>query len=363
MTFLKDLLPTQMKSTVSACLVSALVALSGCATADQITSESTAQNAFDLEAMKAKYSVRDYVYKPLPERGFNYFQIADNAYFVHDNFEHQVFFVTDVGVVVYDALPDVTPFTLKAIAEVTDKPITHVIYSHHHADHARGMHLFPESATIIGSKETAQLLKDVNDPLRPVPEVIWEDEYVLETGGLRLEFKDLGRNWHSHSDSLVYAPEQKILLATDTFHADAAPWLHFGEAVDPIMTWRLPQIILDNYDFELIINGHERMVPTRAHFETYKEMIEDMKQFTYEAAASPEFQKKAGETMKRYSDGSEHWIYKEVIESGASLCAAKWEEKWVDRVRNVRLNSKENCQMMWMQLMVINPEKNLAPKY
>lgn len=342
------------------CLVSSFVILSGGANAIQASSD---HDAFDLEAMKAKYSVRDYVYEPLPERGFNYFKIAENAYFVHDNFEHQVFFVTDEGVVVYDALPDVTPFTLKAIAEVTDKPITHVIYSHHHADHARGMRLFPESAIKISNDETAKLLKEANDPLRPMPDIVWKDSYVLETGGLRLEFKDLEKNWHSHSDSLAYAPKQKILLATDTFHADAAPWLHFGEASDPIMTWKLPDYILDNYDFDLIINGHERIVPTREHFQTYQNMIADMKKFTYEAAASPEFQEKAKETMKRYSDGSEHWIYKEVIEAGADLCAAKWEETWSGRVRNVRLNSKENCQMMWMQLMVINPEKSLAPKY
>ncbi|MFA0442852.1 hypothetical protein BCU70_05605 [Vibrio sp. 10N.286.49.C2] len=334
-------------------LTSLLIAMAGYANAQQSTS---AKADFDLEAMKAKYSIRNYAYKSLPERGYNYFRIAENTYFVHDHFEHQVFFVTDDGVVVYDAIPGLVPHTLKAIAEVTDKPITHVIYSHHHGDHALGMHLFPETAVKISNDETAELLKDANDPQRPLPDVVWKDSYVLETGGLRLEFKDFERNWHSHADSLVYAPQQKILLATDTFHADAAPWIHFGEAIDPIMTWRLPEIVLNTYDFELIINGHERLVPTRAHFETYKEMVDDMKRFVYESAASPEFQKKAMETKQRYSDGQEHWIYKETLDAGAHMCAAKWEEKWVGRVRNVRLNSKENCQKMWIQLLVVNPE-------
>lgn len=353
MQFLNHLLSSRVQNAIKACILSTLVTLSGYAVADQKTSKAANQSTFNLEAMKAKYSVRDYAYKPLPKRGFNYFKIADNTYFVHDRFEHQIFFVTDVGVVVYDAIPGLVPYTLKAIAEVTDKPITHVIYSHHHA---RGMHLFPDSAIKISNDETAKLLKDANDPLRPMPDVIWKDSYVLETGGLRLEFKDLDRNWHSLSDSLVYAPKQKILLATDVFHADAAPWIHFGEAVDPIMTWRLPKIILDTYDFDLIITGHERIVPTRAHFEDYKELVDDMKRFTYEAAASQEFKKKAQETMQRYSDGQEHWIYKEALEAGANMCAAKLEEKWAGRIRNIRLNSKENCEKMWIQLMVINPE-------
>ncbi len=98
---------------------------------------SNSQSAFDVEAVKEEYSIRDYVYVPLPERGYHYFKIAENAYFVHDEFEHIVFFVTEEGVVVYDPKPDVTPFLLEVIPEVTNKPITHVIYSHHHRDHSQ----------------------------------------------------------------------------------------------------------------------------------------------------------------------------------------------------------------------------------
>ena len=61
-----------------------------------------AQGKFDIEKTKAKYASRDYVYEKLPKEGFNYYKIAENAYFVHDNFEHMVFFLTDNGVVVVD---------------------------------------------------------------------------------------------------------------------------------------------------------------------------------------------------------------------------------------------------------------------
>jgi glyoxylase-like metal-dependent hydrolase (beta-lactamase superfamily II) len=267
-----------------------------------------------------------------------------------------VFFVTEEGVVVYDAKPDVSPFVLEVIPKVTDKPITHVIYSHHHRDHAEGMHLFPKTAKIIANDETAKFLKIANDPKRPMPDVVWKDSYVLQTGGLRLEFRDFDRNWHSQSDSIAYAPQQKILLATDTFHADAAPWIHFGEATDPMMTWQLPTILLDLYpDFEFIINGHERIVPTRAHWQQYKALIEDMQKIVYEIAKSPQYHAMVEETARRYSDGSEHAIYKENIMTAAKMCADKFNERWVGRVRNVRLNSVENFQMMFMHLMILNP--------
>lgn len=214
MKLFKDILSVRIHTLLGICVIS-VFALSGVVSA--------AQSTFDVDAVKKKYSVRDYVYRPMPERGYNYFKIAENAYFVHDEFEHMVFFVTEEGVVVYDAKPDVSPFVLKVIPEVTDNPITHVIYSHHHRDHAQGMYLFPETAKIIGNEETEKFLKIANDPKRPLPDIVWKDSYVSETGGLRLEFKDFDRNWLSLSDSVAYAPKQEILLATDTFHADAAP--------------------------------------------------------------------------------------------------------------------------------------------
>ena len=51
------------------------------------------------------------------------------------------FVVTDKGVVVYDALgtPALAWRLLQAIREVTDKPVTHVIAGHYHADHVYGL--------------------------------------------------------------------------------------------------------------------------------------------------------------------------------------------------------------------------------
>ncbi len=93
----------------------------------------------------------------MPERGYDYYRISDNAYFVHDDFQNMVFFVTDEGVVVVDPKPDVSPFVLEVIPQVTDKPITHVIYSHHHRDRSQGAHPFPEEVVLIVDKDTAEL--------------------------------------------------------------------------------------------------------------------------------------------------------------------------------------------------------------
>jgi glyoxylase-like metal-dependent hydrolase (beta-lactamase superfamily II) len=45
-----------------------------------------------------------------------------------------MFLVTDKGVVAVDAPPSLGQKYLRAIAEVTDKPVNYLIYSHAHID-------------------------------------------------------------------------------------------------------------------------------------------------------------------------------------------------------------------------------------
>ena len=49
-----------------------------------------------------------------------------------------MFMTYEEGVVVVDAPPAYASHISTAIAEVTDKPITHLVYSHYHADHIGG---------------------------------------------------------------------------------------------------------------------------------------------------------------------------------------------------------------------------------
>ncbi|MFC1234165.1 MBL fold metallo-hydrolase [Vibrio sp. F74] len=328
-----------------------------------------AEKDFDVEKVKAKYTDVNYVYTSIPERGYNYYKVANNAYYIHNEFDSMVFFITDVGVVVYDARPELTPFVLDLIPRLTDKKITHVIYSHHHRDHAEGMHLFLKSdllaknVKIIAQKETEEFLKIAHEDLpaeraalRPMPNVVWDDDYILETGGLRLEFKNYSRNWHSHDDSVVYAPKQNILFAIDTFHAKSAPWIHFGEATDPMMTWKLPQILLNDYpNAEFIITGHEKIVATHADLEQYRDLIKDMQDIMHGVMESEAFHATMKEAHRRYKDGSEWWNYREGIDLAADMAAQKFIERWAPKVRNASLNAEENFKMMFMQFAILNP--------
>jgi hypothetical protein len=63
----------------------------------------------------------------IPSKGYLVEEIRDGLYWVTEGAYNTMFLVTDEGVVAVDAPPTIGTNYLKAISEVTDKPITHVI--------------------------------------------------------------------------------------------------------------------------------------------------------------------------------------------------------------------------------------------
>src|SRR5678815_1111376 len=73
-----------------------------------------------------------------PQKGYRLQKLGAGLYMITDNAYQSMFMVYEKGVVVVDAPPPFAQNIRRAIAEVTDKPITHLIYSHSHADHIGG---------------------------------------------------------------------------------------------------------------------------------------------------------------------------------------------------------------------------------
>ncbi len=69
------------------------------------------------------------------DKGYLVQEIKDGLFWVTDGAYQVMFLVTGSGVIAVDAPPSIGKNYLKAIAEVTKEPVTHVIYSHTHKDH------------------------------------------------------------------------------------------------------------------------------------------------------------------------------------------------------------------------------------
>ena len=110
-----------------------------------------------------------------PQKGYYVEAVSDGLYWVTDGIFMSMFLTTGEGVILVDSPPSLGDKLLNAIAEVTDEPITHFIYSHAHVDHTGGAGSLPGTVTYIAHAETAELLTRAQDTRRPVPSVTFED--------------------------------------------------------------------------------------------------------------------------------------------------------------------------------------------
>ena len=148
-----------------------------------------------------------------------------------------MFLVTEKGVVAVDAPPSLGEKYLRAIADVTDKPVNYVIYSHAHLDHIGAAGLFPRNATIIAQDETAHELQNAKkvaanaSMVPPIPTITFSKNYTLNVGNQTLNLDYYGVN-HLPGNIFIYARKQKVLMLVDIVFPGWVPSPYLAIAKD-----------------------------------------------------------------------------------------------------------------------------------
>lgn len=108
---------------------------------------------------------------------------------------------------------------LNAVQSVTSNPITHVVYTHYHADHIGGVYLYGSSSdvTIIAHELTAYILAQTLEFTRPAPNITFATNYTPSIGNQRLQFDYRGDN-HDPGNIFIYSTQQKVLILIDIVH-------------------------------------------------------------------------------------------------------------------------------------------------
>ena len=119
--------------------------------------------------------------------GYYVGNIHDNLYWVTDGFYQSMFLAAARGVVAVDAPPTIGHNLLRAIDQVTAQTgtpskVTHLVYSHSHADHIGASSIFGDDVVRVGHVETGRLLREAGDPNRPPPTLTFTGHRVLEFG-------------------------------------------------------------------------------------------------------------------------------------------------------------------------------------
>jgi glyoxylase-like metal-dependent hydrolase (beta-lactamase superfamily II) len=143
-------------------------------------------------------------------QGYFVGRVEKNLYWVTDSTYQAAFLTTRDGVVLFDAPPTIGHNLQRAIDEVASAngvpgKVTHIVYSHHHADHLGASSLFGRNVTRIGQADTRRLLAQENDPARPVPDITFDTRYTLRVGGERIDLAWHGTN-HTPDNSYIHSP-------------------------------------------------------------------------------------------------------------------------------------------------------------
>src|SRR6266581_2752003 len=137
----------------------------------------------------------------LNDQGYYVGRVERNLYWVTDGTYQSAFLTTRDGVVLFDAPATIGHNIQRAIDEIAaangvSNKVTHLVHSHHHADHVGASSLFGNDVVRIGHEETRNLLLRDNDPARPAPEETFQDRRTLEIGGEQIDLA-----WHGANHS------------------------------------------------------------------------------------------------------------------------------------------------------------------
>jgi glyoxylase-like metal-dependent hydrolase (beta-lactamase superfamily II) len=280
-------------------------------------------------------------------RGYRLEELGAGLYMISDGGYQSMFMTYEGGVVVVDAPPSYASRIPKAVAEVTDKPITHLIYSHSHVDHIGGATSLGVRPITIAQKETNRLLMRVNDPNRPPATVTFDNEYRLAVGSQVLELSYDGPA-HSPGNIFIYAPRQRTLMVVDVIFPGWMPWRRLAVAQDiPALFAQVEKI--STLDFDTLVGGHVARTGTLADVRVQLEFMQDLKSAAQSALKSTT----PGEGLDSADREGNPWaVADHYIDRVALTCVNRLTPKWATKLAAYDVYIWDQCLAMEQSLRI-----------
>jgi glyoxylase-like metal-dependent hydrolase (beta-lactamase superfamily II) len=267
-----------------------------------------------------------------PKLGYAVKSMGGGVYVISDNMWQSAFFVTDDGVIVFDAPESFGKNIPAAVAKVTDRPIKYLVYSHAHKDHIGGSATFKDikELKIVAVEGVAALLREQNDPNRLIPNVVFGDKKTITLGGKTVE---LTRHfYHSvEGDLFIYVPSAKFMMAVDCVTPGYAPFqgfditANFGEYMkvfDELMA----------YDFDTFTGGHLTATGSKKDVEITKEFTMDVYQTVKRVHNNLDQNAVAAEAAKIVGYDNKFLLFKVVLDRIASDSIKELQPRWINRL-------------------------------
>jgi glyoxylase-like metal-dependent hydrolase (beta-lactamase superfamily II) len=265
-------------------------------------------------------------------QGYFVGRLERNLYWVTDGTYQAAFLTTKDGVVLFDAPPSIGHNLQRAIDEIASangvsNKVTHIVYSHHHADHLGASSLFGRHVVRVGHVETKRLLARDNDPTRPGPDVTFETRRTLRVGGERIDLAWHGTN-HTPDNIYIHLPAHDTLMLVDINLPGWVPFASFNINEDVPGSIAAPAKAL-SYPWKHFIGGHMGRTGTRQDMVVYQQYVADLidgvKKALVAVDPTPFFTKYGNNTwaaVKTYQDAQVDYAAAPVIKKYTGVLAA-----------------------------------------
>ena len=300
---------------------------------------------------------------PLPEisqgpqipqdKGYLVQELGSGLFWITNGVYQSIFLTTGSGVIAVDAPPGIGENYLKGIAEVTDEKVTHVIYSHPHADHISAAKMFPPDAIYIAHEETFRILSEREKVERkypfgyfsggapvPLPTVTFSTDYVLEVGGQVLELSYRGLN-HEPGNIFIYAPEQKVLMLVDVIDPGWIPFKSLAHADNTFGYIKAFDEVM-SFDFDIFIGGHLNRPGTREDVELHGEYMSDLEESAAMAIGAVSF----SNIGKEVGFANPYFLFDSYLDAVAEECVDLMLPKWTGKLGGADVFTFDNCSQM-----------------
>jgi glyoxylase-like metal-dependent hydrolase (beta-lactamase superfamily II) len=182
----------------------------------------------------------------LEEKQVSFTKLSEHAYaYTAEGDPNTGIIIGDDAVLVADtqATPAMAADVIRRIREVTDKPIKYVVLTHYHAVRVLGASAY-EPQQIIASQDTYDLIVERGEadkaseigrfprlfqnvetvpPGLTWPTITFTGKITLWLGKLEVQILQLGRG-HTKGDTVVWLPQDRVLLSGDLVEFDATPY-------------------------------------------------------------------------------------------------------------------------------------------
>lgn len=176
-------------------------------------------------------------------------KVSGDVYRFQNNFHFSLVTVTSAGVVVVDPIHAEAATWLKAnLSQITDKPITHLIYSHSHGDHAPGGTVLQKGGALVIAQENAP---DAIDGV--APDIRFSEEMDIRVGGKTFELTWLGEGHGQDLIAVVVRPEN-VAFITDAAAPKRLPYRDFPRS--DIDGWISQIETIESLDFDIMAPAH-----------------------------------------------------------------------------------------------------------